>query len=48
MATIMKVTVLWDMALCSLCRGTKVWKRIATFILRVKGVHPEDGGSRSP
>jgi len=48
MATIMKVTVLWEVALCILCRGTNVWKRNAAFILRVKGVRPEDGGSISP
>lgn len=48
MATITKVTALWDVAQCSSCRGTNVGKRTATFILRVKGVSPEDGGSRSP
>jgi hypothetical protein len=46
MATIIKVTVLWDMTPCSLYRGTNLCKKTATFILRVKGVHPEDGGSR--
>jgi len=48
MATIMKVTVLCDVALCSLCRDTNIGKRTATFIFRVKGFRPEDGGNRSP
>jgi len=48
MATIMKVTVLRDVTQCRLCRGTNVWKRTATFILRVKGFRLEDRGSRSP
>ena len=48
MATLMKGTVFRDVALCSLSRGTNVWKKTATFILRVKRDCLEDGDSRSP